>query len=102
MMIMAGFNIYPSEIEKVLERHPAVSEVAAVAVKSDAVQDVPVAFVVPKKDCTEQELSAFATERLGNRAPRGVFLIDALPRNPAGKIHGDRFSGITIAGFYEL
>lgn len=86
MMIMAGFNIYPSEIERVLESHPAVAEAVAVAVKIETVQDVPVAFVIPRRECTEEELAAFAAERLGNRAPRGVFLTSEFPRNPAGKI----------------
>jgi acyl-CoA synthetase (AMP-forming)/AMP-acid ligase II len=86
MMIFNGFNIHPSEIERFMEQHPCVSEVAAVSVKSDLHGDIPVAFVVRKRECTEAELIAACDERLGIKAPRRVFFVKDLPRNAAGKV----------------
>lgn len=86
MMILNGFNIHPAEIEQFMESHPCVSEVAAVGAKSELHGDVPVAFVVRGRDCTEAELLAVCKERLGIKAPRRIFFVKSLPRNASGKV----------------
>ncbi|WP_374448600.1 class I adenylate-forming enzyme family protein [Stella sp.] len=86
MMIVAGINVFPAEIERVLEAHPAVGEVAVLPAASETLQDLPVAFVVARAPTSEAALLAHARERLGVRGPRRVHLVDHLPRNPAGKI----------------
>jgi acyl-CoA synthetase (AMP-forming)/AMP-acid ligase II len=86
MMILNGFNIHPAEIERFMEQHPCVAEVAAVGLKSELHGDIPVAFVVRKRDCTEAELLAPCKERLGIKAPRRIFFVKDLPRNAAGKV----------------
>jgi acyl-coenzyme A synthetase/AMP-(fatty) acid ligase len=86
MIIMAGHNTHPVEIERVMEKHPAVSEVAVVGVPSKTLQEIPLAFIVAKQKCSETELAKFAAERLSNRAPRGFIFVDRLPRNSAGKV----------------
>jgi acyl-CoA synthetase (AMP-forming)/AMP-acid ligase II len=86
MMIFNGFNIHPAEIERFMEQHYCVAEVAAVSVRSDLHGDVPVAFVVRRSDCTEADLLTACNEHLGIKAPRRIFFVPELPRNAAGKV----------------
>ncbi len=87
MMIMNGINIFPAEIERVLEVHPAVREVVAFPFLHQVMQNVPVAAVVPQpgQSVTRSELLSLARAHLGARAPRVVALVDAIPRNEQGK-----------------
>jgi acyl-CoA synthetase (AMP-forming)/AMP-acid ligase II len=88
MMNLDGIKIFPADIERVLEEHPAVESAAAFAKASAAHGDIPVAAVVLHASASVEidELMARARERLGVRAPRKIFVLDALPRNAAGKI----------------
>ena len=88
MMIMNGINIYPVEIERILERHPAVETAAAFPLPSDVHGQIPVAAVELRAGmrCGGGELVAFARDALGVRAPRRVEVLAALPRNAQGKI----------------
>ena len=88
MMILNGLNIFPVEIERVLERHPAVSVAAALPLASVVHGQIPVAAVELRKGhaATPAELSAYAREHLALRAPRRILIMDALPRNSQGKI----------------
>ena len=92
MMNLNSIKIFPAEIERVLEEHPAVRAAAAFAKSSAAHGDIPVAAVELHASATVcvDELMACARERLGVRAPRRIVVVDALPRNAAGKIlkHG--------------
>lgn len=89
MVISGGVNVYPAEVEGVLEQHPAVGEVAVIGVPDREWGERVRAFVVPKQGMTldEAELKAFARERLaGPKVPRDFVVLDALPRNPTGKV----------------
>lgn len=88
MMIMNGINIYPTEIERTLDTHPAVRETVAFPLKHPIHQDLPVCAVAlhPGAVADPAGLAAFAAQRLGARAPRRVFVLPELPRNPQGKI----------------
>jgi len=86
MMIFEGVNISPAEIENVLLRHPALSEVAAFAVSDDVRGDLPFAAVVVRSPVSEAELLSHCRSKLGAHAPIGVFILPALPRNAAGKV----------------
>jgi O-succinylbenzoic acid--CoA ligase len=89
LIISGGENVYPAEIEAVLAAHPAVAE-AGVAGQDDARWGrVPVAFVTlrPGAPATPEELIAFCRERLARyKVPAHVHVVDALPRNAAGKL----------------
>jgi long-chain acyl-CoA synthetase len=88
MIISGGFNIYPSDIEAELVRHPAVAECAVVGVPSDAWGETPVAFVVLTADAkvTAATLQAWLNDRVGKtQRLSDLRLIDALPRSPIGK-----------------
>jgi len=89
LIISGGFNVYPREVELVLETHPAVEEVAVAGIPSEAWGEEVTAFVVPSKThpLDEVELIAFARERLATyKCPRRVIVIDQLPRNAMGKV----------------
>jgi acyl-CoA synthetase (AMP-forming)/AMP-acid ligase II len=89
MIISGGENLYPSEIEEALCKHPDIAEVAVVGAEDPDFGARPVAFVVPKG---ESELSAadvdgFARRNLSRfKVPRDVVILDELPRNALGKV----------------
>ena len=89
LIISGGFNVYPREVELVLETHPAVDEVAVAGVPSEAWGEEVTAYVVASKPLSvdEGELIAFARERLAAyKCPRRVVVVEKLPRNAMGKI----------------
>lgn len=88
MMILNGLNIFPTEIERVLERHPAVAVAAALPLRSAIHGQIPVAAVElkPGASITPSELQVYAREQLALRSPRRVLILGALPRNSQGKI----------------
>jgi len=89
LIITGGFNVYPREVELVLEAHPAVQEVAVAGVPSEKWGEEVTAFVVPSgsEPLIESELIAFAQERLASyKCPKRVVKIDVLPRNAMGKV----------------
>ncbi len=89
IIIRGGENIAPAEIETVLLTHPVVDECAAIGVPSVKWGQVVKAFVVLHKgrDASEKELIEFCRKRLASfKCPETVEFIDALPRNPLGKI----------------
>ena len=89
LIITGGFNVYPREVELVLEEHPAVQEVAVAGVPSERWGEEVTAFVVPSADgrLVEAELIAFAHERLASyKCPKRVVAVERLPRNAMGKV----------------
>ncbi|HSS62325.1 MAG TPA: AMP-binding protein [Candidatus Limnocylindrales bacterium] len=89
LIITGGFNVYPREVELVLEAHPAVHEVAVAGVPSDRWGEEVTAFVVLSGSApfVEAELIAFAHERLASyKCPKRVVTVQALPRNAMGKV----------------
>src|SRR5258708_13219899 len=89
LIISGGFNVYPREVELVLETHPAVEEVAVAGMPSEAWGEEVTAFVVPSKThpFDEDEIIAFARERPATyKCPRRTVSTDQLPRNPMGTL----------------
>lgn len=89
MVISGGVNVYPAEVESVLEQHPDVAEVAVVGVPDREWGERVRAFVVRRSGSSVDEgaLKAFAREKLaGPKVPRDFVFLDALPRNPTGKV----------------
>ena len=89
LIITGGFNVYPREVELVLETHPAVHEVAVAGVPSEKWGEEVTAFVVPSgaQPLVEHELIAYAHERLAAyKCPKRVVELDKLPRNAMGKV----------------
>jgi acyl-CoA synthetase (AMP-forming)/AMP-acid ligase II len=89
MIITGGENVYSPEVEQAMAEHPAVAEVAVIGIPDDHWGEIVKAVVVlrPGHQVTEQEIIGFTRERLAHyKCPRTVDIIDALPRNPSGKI----------------
>src|SRR5256884_1919914 len=88
LIISGGYNVYPREVEMVLEQHPAVAEVAVAGLPSDRWGEEVTAFVVARAPVEAQELIAYTRERLSTyKCPRVVRFIDAIPRNAMGKVN---------------
>lgn len=88
MIIRGGENIFPKEIENVIEEHPKVLEAAVVGVP-DAIMGEEVKAYVRKKDpsLTEEELRAYLESKLAkHKVPKYISFVDDFPRNPMGKI----------------
>jgi len=88
MIILNGLNIFPAEIERVLESHPDVDCVAALGLPSQVHGQIPVAAVILKAwvSATAVELRGFVRASLGLRAPRRIIVLDSFPRNSQGKV----------------
>ena len=89
MIVSGGENIAGSEVERVLYEHDAVVEAAVVGRPDDRWGEVPVAYVVlaPEATVTPDELIEHCREQLAKfKVPKAVTVIDALPRNPSGKV----------------
>ncbi|HEY2380344.1 MAG TPA: long-chain fatty acid--CoA ligase [Terriglobia bacterium] len=89
LIISAGENIYPREIEEALSLHPKVKEVAVIGVSDEVRGEVPKAFVIAHEGVTvdEKELRAFCRECLANyKIPKHFDIVTDLPRTPTGKV----------------
>ena len=87
LIIRGGFNIYPHDVEEVINRHPAVIESAVIGIPSERMGEEVKAFVVTSAPVDAEELKAFCRAALANyKTPSEIEFIDALPRNPVGKI----------------
>ena len=89
MIVSGGENIYPAEIENVLNAHPAVQEVGVIGVAHERWIETPVAVVVLKAglNADAKELIAFTRERLAHyKCPTSVRFTETLPRNASGKL----------------
>ncbi|MBP9112598.1 MAG: AMP-binding protein, partial [Polyangiaceae bacterium] len=89
MIISGGVNVYPVEIEAVLEQHPSILEAAIVGVDHPEWGESVRAFVVMRSDHVfdQEALRIFAREHLsGPKMPREFIVLETLPRNPTGKI----------------
>ncbi|MGA1076946.1 MAG: AMP-binding enzyme, partial [Ilumatobacteraceae bacterium] len=88
MVVSGGENVYPAEVENALMRHPAVADVAVIGVPHDRWGETVKAVVVrtdPALD--ENDLITFAKEHLASyKCPTSVDWVEALPRNPSGKV----------------
>jgi fatty-acyl-CoA synthase len=92
MIISGGVNVYPAEVEAAIEAHPGVLEVAVVGAQDPDWGERVRAFVVRRQPrdgvaLDEGVLKAWCRERLaGPKVPRDFVFVEALPRNPTGKV----------------
>ena len=89
MLIISGENVFPREIEEVVNHHPIVKDSAVVGLQDPSRGEVPICFVELKDGAAWDEASvrAFAREKLPPyKVPREFRVLEALPRNPTGKI----------------
>lgn len=89
LIISGGYNLFPREIEDVLNRHPHVLEAAVIGIDDSALGEVPKAFVAPRpgKEVEIKDLEAFCRENLAKyKVPKMFAMMDELPKNTTGKI----------------
>lgn len=89
MVISGGENVYPAEVEGVLYRHEAISEVAVIGLPDEKWGEAVTAVVAlhDGQSLTLEELRGFAEPLLAKyKLPLRLHEVDALPRNPAGKV----------------
>jgi fatty-acyl-CoA synthase len=88
MIVSGGENIYCAEVENVLASHPAINEAAVIGRQHDKWGEVPIAVAaVAEEGLRLADLDQFLTERLARyKHPKALEIVDALPRNPAGKV----------------
>ncbi|TGQ01628.1 MULTISPECIES: long-chain fatty acid--CoA ligase [unclassified Mesorhizobium] len=88
MILVSGFNVYPTELEEVVAAHPGVLEVAAIGVPDEHSGEVPKLFIVKKDPAlTAEAITAFCRENLtGYKRPRYIEFRTELPKTPVGKI----------------
>lgn len=89
MLIIAGENVFPREIEEVLNRHESVHASAVIGKRDESRGEVAIAFVEMEGDAAFDEgvLKSFCRQHMaGFKVPKEIRRIDELPRNPTGKI----------------
>jgi acyl-CoA synthetase (AMP-forming)/AMP-acid ligase II len=89
MIVSGGENVYPAEVENAIFGHPDVADVAVIGVPDEKWGESVKAIIVPKEGTnpTPESVIAWARERIaGYKCPKSVDTIEALPRNPSGKI----------------
>ncbi len=89
MIISGGENIYPAQVESALYGHPDIADIAVIGIPDDRWGEAVKAVVVrkPGSALTQDALIDYAKQQIaGFKCPKSVDFIDALPRNPSGKI----------------
>ena len=89
LIITGGFNVYPSEVEDVLRRHPDVADAAVVGIPGAAEGEEVVAAVVPAEATTfdPEAVRVWCRENIaGYKAPRRIIAVAELPRTEIGKV----------------
>lgn len=89
MIVSGGENVYPAEVENVLMSYDGIADVAVIGVPHEKWGETAKAIVVkaPGAAPTEDEIIAFSREHLARfKCPTSVDFVDALPRNPSGKV----------------
>lgn len=88
LVISGGFNVYPSDLEAVLARHPDVADCAVVGMPSEAWGETPVAIIVPwTRDADAAAILAWTNAQLGKtQRLAGIHAVAELPRSAIGKV----------------
>jgi fatty-acyl-CoA synthase len=89
MIVSGGENVYPAEVENALFAHPQIADVAVIGVPDERWGEAVKACVVLEAgvELAGQEIIDWARERIaGYKLPKSVDFVEALPRNPSGKI----------------
>ena len=98
MLIIGGENVFPREIEEVLNRHESVKDSAVIGMQDGMRGEVALAFVELKEGARFDEgaIKSFCREHIaGFKVPRDIRVVKELPRNPTGKIMRRKLSAAT-------
>lgn len=101
LVIVSGFNVYPSEVEEIIAEVPGVAQVAVVGLPDEETGEAVVAFVVPDKDAAHDEaalreaVEAHCRTRLARfKQPHRTIVVTGLPHSPTGKIAKGRLRAL--------
>ena len=87
MISVSGFKVWPSEVEAILQAHPAIAEVCVVSRPDPRTGEAVTALVVPRGAASEAAIVAWAREAMSAyKCPTRVRFVPALPRSPSGKV----------------
>jgi long-chain acyl-CoA synthetase len=89
LIIVSGFNVYPAEVEEVLQEHPAVADVGVIGVPHPHTGEAVKAFVVlaPAASIDEDALIEHCRDHLARyKCPTKILFVDELPRSVTGKL----------------
>ena len=87
VILVNGFNVYPREIEVVIESMPQVAEVAVLGIPDDVTGEGVLALVVPRSSMTADDVLAFCSTRLARfKTPSVIRIVESLPHSAAGKV----------------
>ncbi len=103
LVISGGYNIYPKELEVILDDQPGVLESAVIGVPHADLGEAPLAVIVPAKDTrpdVDAILETLGTQLARFKVPRKIILLDELPRNTMGKVQKNMLRD-TYAGTFQ-
>jgi fatty-acyl-CoA synthase len=89
MYIQGGFNVYPVEVENLLNKHAKVAMAAGIGVPDSVMGEVGRYYIVPTpgQDVTDEELKAYCSEHLADyKVPKQIVFRESLPLTPVGKV----------------
>jgi long-chain acyl-CoA synthetase len=89
LIISAGMNIYPREVEEVLHQHPKVVEAAVLGIPSAVREEIAKAFIVVEEgeELTKQEVIQFCRDKLAKyKVPKQIEIVEELPKSALGKV----------------
>lgn len=87
MYISGGENVYPLEVERFLQGHPSINEVAIIGVPDEKWGEVGRAIVVLREACSEEDLFSYCNGQLAKfKVPKKFVVVEQLPKNETGKI----------------
>jgi long-chain acyl-CoA synthetase len=101
LILVSGFNVYPAEVERVLDAHPAVAESAVIGVPDPRTGAAVRAVVVlrPGEELTFEDLLAHAAQSLARyKVPTSVHFLPALPHSLTGKVSRARLRELGLTG----
>ena len=86
IIIVGGFNVYPQEVERILNVHPSIAQAAVVSMRHLVNGEIPRAFVVLKEGAsvTDRDIIEYCKGKLANyKIPRKVDFVESLPTSPS-------------------
>ena len=89
LVITGGENVYSSEVEAALHRHPAVSEAAIIGIPDEKLGEALFAVIVlrPEEEVSDEDLIAHCRDLIGGyKIPRQYAFVEALPKSALGKV----------------
>lgn len=98
LIVTGGENVFPSQIEELLEHHPLVRQAAAVGLADDEYGQIVAAFVVTDDAFDPQEFDHWTRQQLaGFQRPRRIQQLDKLPMTTTGKVKRNELAGLLVS-----